>query len=51
MYPLLLRSAVSDEAEQIDNEEQFIQSLRKILSSPEIQRVVGALLNQAREAP
>jgi hypothetical protein len=48
MYPILLRSDVTNETEEIENEEKFIEALRKILSSTEMQRVVGVLLAQTR---
>ena len=49
MYPLMLESTALDETLEIANEEQLVAALERILGSDVIQRVVAALLAQARE--
>jgi cytochrome c-type biogenesis protein CcmH/NrfG len=51
IWPAYIQSNVTDEEIEATNEEQFNEALRKILSSTEMQQVIGALRAQVRQAP
>jgi hypothetical protein len=51
MYPGNVESMIDDlSLGRVENEEQFDKYMRALLSSPECQDIVGALLTQARDA-
>jgi hypothetical protein len=51
MYPLTVKSPTLNFEENIENEEQLEAALEKILGSEEMQRVIAALLAQAKPQP
>jgi hypothetical protein len=51
IWPASIESNVTNEKIDVKNEEQFNEALRKILSSTEMQQVIGALRAQVRQAP
>jgi hypothetical protein len=51
VWPAKIEANVTDDKFEVENEEQFNEALRKILGSPEMQQVIGALRAQVRQAP
>jgi hypothetical protein len=51
IWPAKIESNVTDDKLEVENEEQFNEALRRILGSPEMQQVIGALRAQVRQAP
>jgi hypothetical protein len=51
IWPASIEAEVTDEKSEAENEAQFNEVLRRILSSVEMQRVIGALRAQIRQTP
>jgi hypothetical protein len=51
IWPAQIESNVTSETIEVENEEKFNEALRKILGSAEIQRIIGSLRAQVRQAP